>query len=217
MSLSNHDTEPDAAWAGDAGPQAARMGDGFPRALVPAVMALWRQSGEQHWIYTQGESMLPLIREGDRLLLSYNLTTVRAGSIIVFSPNGRLIAHRVLRILPGSPPHFITRGDNSCRFDVRISADEVLGHVLAVQKQNRLLGRESVGVIALERPKWRAIGWLVVAVTLVVAVPYGWLRGVKQRFWGQRSVPGIRFVRRGSRKLLTTVLTPFVRFDHTQR
>jgi hypothetical protein len=68
----------------------------------------------------------------------------------------------------------------------------------------------------LDRPKWQAIGWLVAVATLAVAVPYGWLRGVKRRLWGWRPVPGVRFVRRCSRKLLKTVLTPFVRFDHAQ-
>jgi hypothetical protein len=167
------------------GTAAARAGaQGAPPlspTLVPAIVALWRESGEQHWIRTQGTSMLPLIGEADLLLVSYNLASVRRGSIVVFWQRGRLIAHRVLRVLPGGAPgagaplgpRFVTKGDHAWAVDAPICADDLLGHVLTIQRRDR--------VIALDRPQWQVLGWLIAAASLTVAVLYGWLRGAKGR------------------------------------
>jgi hypothetical protein len=147
--------------------------------------------------------MLPLIREGDRLLVSHNLATLHRGSVVVFWQGERLIAHRLLRIIPASPPRFVTKGDNSWGFDEISTADDLLGHVLTLQRGEN--------VIALDSRKWRAIGWLVATATLAVAIPYDALRSVKQRLGGHKTLPGIRLVRWCLQAILTMVLRPFVR------
>jgi hypothetical protein len=147
--------------------------------------------------------MLPLIREGDRLLVSHNLATMRRGSVVVFLKEGRLIAHRLLKIIPGSPSRFMTKGDNSWTFDETTTVDELIGHVLAVQGSD--------GRIALDSRKWRVVGWLIANATLAVAVPYGALRRVKQQRWGHQTLPGVRVLRGILQGVLRGILRPFIR------
>lgn len=172
-------------------------------AFVPAVLALWRQSGTRHWLAAEGESMLPLIRDRDRLLLSHDISTVRRGSIIVFSLDDCLITHRVLKIPHEPSCCFLTKGDNSWSFDVPIIADQIFGHVLAIQRHDRL--------IMLDRRKWRTIGWLIAIATLAVATPYGWSRRMKARFSGKRPVPGVRLARRCCSFVLATLVKLVIR------
>jgi hypothetical protein len=117
--------------------------------------------------------MLPLIREGDRLLVSYHLDGVRRGSIVLFSQGERLIAHRLLKVIPGCPRLFITKGDHGWSLDAPVRGDTLVGQVIALQKQGR--------VIVLDAPTWQVIGWIIATASLAVALPYGWLRRFKQR------------------------------------
>jgi hypothetical protein len=119
--------------------------------------------------------MLPLIREGDRLLVSYKLDHVRRGSIVLFLQGERLIAHRLLRIAPGCPPLFITKGDHSWSFDAPVCADKLVGQVIALQRQEHL--------IALDAPLWQVIGWVIASASLAAAFSYGRLWRFKQG-WG---------------------------------
>jgi hypothetical protein len=174
-------------------------GDEPPAAdLFAAAADLWRQHNEQHWIHTQGESMLPLIREDDRLLINFDLATVRRGSIVLFSQNGRLVAHRVIRVLPGSPPRFLTKGDNAWRFDT-LSDMNLLGQVVAIHRQD--------GLLVLDTPKWRRIGWLIATSTLWIATLFDGLRSVKRHTWGIKPIPGAQGVRRCGRGALNLLLS----------
>jgi hypothetical protein len=181
--------------------------------LLQALASLWRQRNERRWIHTQGESMLPLIQENDRLLLNFDLTTVRRGSISLFSRNGKLVAHRVLRIIPGAPPHFasprfLTKGDNSWSFDVQTGDATILGYVVAIQKPDAL--------IVLDTPKWRWIGWFIAIATLSVALPYGWFRRIKQHLWGTRPVPGIQAARQFGSAIQLLLLSLLLRNERKQ-
>jgi hypothetical protein len=165
--------------------------------------------------------MLPLIQEGDRLLVSHDLATLRRGSVVLFWQEGRLIAHRLLRILPTSPPRFVTKGDNSWAFDGTVTAGDLLGHVLTIQRNDHR--------IVLDSRKWQSIGWLIATATLAVALPYGALRRVKQRLGGHKMLPGGRVLRRSIHTMLTTLLRAFApppqgslckrseRVDHTPK
>jgi hypothetical protein len=174
----------------------------FPQFLLPALQVLWSQAGEEHWITTKGNSMWPLIREADRLLLSYTIETVHRGAIVVFSHNGQLIAHRVLKVIPDSPIHFVTKGDNTSRFDPTIRADAVLAQVVAVQRDHRL--------IALNRPMWRVHSWLIATVGLAAAGAYAWARGFRRRLWGNTPLPGVHLLHKAGVALLTMCLRLFL-------
>ena len=203
MPLNNDPSQHSSALPEQSKSHPVNQSNSLPLTFVPTLLEIWRQEGRQHWIRTQGTSMLPCIREGDNLLLSYNLTAIRRGSIIVFSQEGRLIAHRVIRILSSTPPCFITKGDNSWKFDTPISVHELIGQILIIQRQDSL--------IKLNSAKWQMIGWLTATATLAVAQPYSWLRHVKQKLWGSRQLPGVLILLRCTQIVIRTVLKPSIR------
>ncbi len=140
-------------------------------------MDLWGQAGGQHFIPITGRSMLPLFQEGDRVLVAHGRAGVRRGDVIIFRRKGSLIAHRVLRIYHRqSEPVFITKGDNAAHFDPPLHAGEVIGRVLAIEREGRRM--------PLDTTAWRIVGWLIAASTLAWTQLYGWGRRLKRRFWG---------------------------------
>ena len=132
-------------------------GGRFP-PLIQGALHLWAQSGEQHWIPIDGQSMLPSFCAGDRVRVAHGATGIRRGDAIVFFGQGRLIAHRVLRIKEGGSV-FVTKGDAVPRLDPPVHVEEVVGRVVVVERDGRQWAVDSVW--------WRAAGWLRAARTLV--------------------------------------------------
>lgn len=159
--------------------------------VLEAALGIWGQAGRKHLVPIAGRSMLPFIQDGDRVLVAHGCADVRRGDVIVFRRGGRLIAHRVLRIhRRESEPIFITKGDNIRRFDPPVSASEMIGRVVAVERGDRQM--------ALNTAAWRAVGWLIALCTLAWIKLYGWGRGLKRRLWGPRPNRLAVFLRRSA-------------------
>jgi signal peptidase I len=149
----------------------------LPGHVLEAALDIWGQAGKQHLIPITGGSMLPFIQDGDRVQVSYGYADVHRGDVVVFRQGGQLIAHRVLRVCRGEArPTFITKGDNSRNFDPPVSAEEIVGRVLAVKRGDHNM--------SLDTTAWRLLGWLIAIGTLAWAKLYGWCRAIKQRLLG---------------------------------
>src|SRR4030067_3161440 len=98
-----------------------------PNISVSPLRVLWQQSNESHWLPVRGFSMLPLLREGDRILVSHDLSGVKRGDIMVFQQGEGLVAHRVISITRNHANGRVyrTKGDNCAYFDAPLSAAEV--------------------------------------------------------------------------------------------
>lgn len=87
-----------------------------------------------------GDSMRPLFRPGDSLLLeTCDSGEIRPGDVVVFPHprTGKRVVHRVLAV---KKEGLTTKGDNSLTPDGwTISPGEVVGRVVAVRRQGRLL------------------------------------------------------------------------------
>jgi signal peptidase I len=134
------------------------------RANLPpawaAAMELWSQEGKHHWIPVSGHSMVPVLREGDRILVSHQCAQIRAGDIIVFWQNGRLLIHRAVRLSGTLPDRvFLTKGDNTQHFDSPVNARDVIGRVIAIERGDR---RFSIDTTA-----WRILNRLVALIVVV--------------------------------------------------
>jgi phage repressor protein C with HTH and peptisase S24 domain len=70
----------------------------LPGHVLEAVLDVWGQAEEQHFIPITGNSMLPLIRDSDHVLVAHGCAGVRRGDVVVFRHESRLVAHRVLCI-----------------------------------------------------------------------------------------------------------------------
>jgi hypothetical protein len=163
----------------------------LPGHVLEAALGVWGQAGERHFIPITGGSMLPLIRDGDHVLVAHGCAGVRRGDVVVFRREGQLIAHRLLRVYGGdAEPTFVTKGDNAAQFDPPLSADEIVGRVLAVERGDRYM--------SLDTTTWRVLGWLVAVSTLAWTKLYGWSRDLKQRLLGPQPNRLTAFLRRSA-------------------
>lgn len=86
-----------------------------------------------------GRSMFPAIRSKDSLVIEGLPGTVRRGNIIVFSSQGRLVAHRVIRV-SGQPPEMcITKGDFLFGADDAVEMCRIIGRVVAIERGEQTL------------------------------------------------------------------------------
>lgn len=146
----------------------------LPTTVVAAALNRWKQAGEQHLIPIMGRSMLPLIRPGDQLLIRHGDANLRRGDIVVFLQQGKMVAHRLLRICKDDPiTTFITKGDNTSYLDSPVDVSKVVGRVLKIKRGNRW--------VSIDTSVWRIGGWLIAIGMLGWATLYNWGRKIKRR------------------------------------
>ena len=171
----------------------------LPGYVLKAVLDVWGQAGKQHFIPIAGRSMVPLIEDGDHVLVAHGCAGVRRGDVVVFRHQGRLIAHRVLRIHSNDAgPTFVTKGDNTTQFDSPLSADEIVGRVLTVKRGDRYM--------SLDTTVWRIVGWLFAVSMLAWTKLYSWGRALKQRLLGPQPNRLTAFLRRSALAFFSLVL-----------
>jgi len=172
----------------------------LPRPILEAALDAWGQAEEQHAIPISGHSMLPTIHDGDRALISHGCAGVRRGDVIVFRCEDTLIAHRVACIQDGEDgPTFVTKGDNVSHFDLPLNAGEIVGRVLAVQRNGQST--------SLDTTAWRLSGWLIAVGTLAWARLYGCARDLKRRLFGSQPSHVTTVLRQGTRFFSRLALT----------
>jgi len=161
----------------------------LPNSVLEAALDLWGQAREQHLIPITGRSMLPVLQDGDRVLVAHGCTGVRRGDVVVFRHAGGLVAHRVLRLYAGDAgPTFVTKGDNAPQFDPPLNAGEIVGRALAVERDGRRM--------SLDTAAWRMAGWSIAAGTLGWIMLYGWGRRFKRKLLGPQPNRVTAFLRR---------------------
>ena len=166
--------------------------------VLGAVLDAWTQAREKHYIPITGRSMFPLIRNGDQVLVAHGCAGIRRGEVIVFRHDGKLIAHRVLRISKNEAGHtFLTKGDNVLQFDPPLRANEIVGRVLAIKRREQQ--------ISLDTTIWRITGLFIAIGTLTWMRLYGWGRFFPQRLLGLHSSHLTTFFRRGVQFFLLLV------------
>ncbi len=126
---------------------------GFFCLFTDVAQGLLRQ-GYGVRFYAKGWSMYPAIRDGEMITVEPAIPSqVKRGDILLHSNNRRVIAHRVVRIArrkglldsPTSVPgiFFILRGDASSACDDPVDPGQVLGKVVSVERNGRLIDLDS--------------------------------------------------------------------------
>jgi hypothetical protein len=109
--------------------------------------------------------MLPLLREGDQLLVIHGKWQVRGGDIVVFQRPDGLVAHRVLRVQSHEGRLTLrTKGDNVFGLDPALTESDLLGRVIQVQRGDKMLD--------LDTRLWGWVGEWVALVMLAQAWLY---------------------------------------------
>lgn len=166
--------------------------------VLDAVLNVWTLAGKKHYIPITGRSMFPIIRNGDHVLMAHGCAGIRRGDVIVFRRDGKLIAHRVLRISENEGGYtFLTKGDNVLQFDPPLRANEIVGRVLAVKR-----GEQQ---ISFDTAIWRITGLLIAIGALTWVRLYGWGRIFLHRFLGFHFGSLTTFIHRGMQIFLRLV------------
>jgi hypothetical protein len=99
-----------------------------------------------------GTSMVPAIHPGDLISIQRaSLSEISLGEIVVYSREGRLIAHRVVgRANSSEQPLLILRGDRLRKDDAPVFSPELLGKVHLIERGQRRL-QPSIGLSVWER------------------------------------------------------------------
>ena len=121
--------------------------------------------------------MLPLMQEGDRVLIAHGPKGIRRGDVVVFQQWDILVTHRVIGIHQRQPvPTFLTKGDNAPGFDPPLGAHQVIGRVLAIERGNRYLRLDTI--------KWKILGCFFAVNTLGWRKIGAWNRALGRKFPG---------------------------------
>jgi signal peptidase I len=93
----------------------------------------------------QGTSMTPAIRPGDTISIQRtNPREIAPGEIIMFSRDGQMFAHRVIkRIHAENGMQFLTQGDRMQHPDPAVRAEEFLGRVVLIERGKRRIAPSS--------------------------------------------------------------------------
>jgi signal peptidase I len=126
-----------------------------------------------------GRSMVPLMREGDRVVVQLAPERVRTGDIVVVRGAQGLVVHRVVRKLDqAGGVTYLTKGDAAFHFDPPVAAPNVLGQVVALERA----GQHNID---LTRLTWRVFG-LGLALLSQLQGTLGVVAGKVQRALGAR-------------------------------
>ena len=124
--------------------------DGRDETAAERAVPLLRASGAVVRLPVQGDSMAPLLEDGDAVRVRTGVAP-RFGHVVVAWTPGGLVVHRVIR---RKGDRLDLCGDNARASDVPLSTARVLGRAVAVEGRRRR---------RLDRPAAVAAGWMVAA------------------------------------------------------
>ncbi len=110
-----------------------------------------------------GRSMYPSIREGELITVEpVRASDVKLADIVLYRSERGLIAHRVVdnrtQSSVFSPHHFLLHGDASLSDDQPVTAHQILGRVVEVQRNGRSIALASRGAKMWHKARRLACG-----------------------------------------------------------
>jgi signal peptidase I len=108
-------------------------------ALFTAVIEEALATGTTVRFRAQGTSMSPTIRDGEAIsIAAVSPDEVVRGDVLLCRHDARVLAHRVVGVTTnGAGRVFELRGDAKAGCDTPVGADDVVGQVIAVQRNGR--------------------------------------------------------------------------------
>jgi signal peptidase I len=141
-----------------------------------------------------GRSMVPLMHEGDQVVVQLAPERVQVGDVVVVKGHQGLVVHRVVRKLGQmGRVTYLTKGDAGFGLDPPVAASDILGQVVELERTGQR-------TFDLTRPTWRAFGLGLALLSRLQGTFYA-LAGSVQRSLGTRGQS--RPVRRAGRLALS--------------
>ena len=111
----------------------------------------------------KGESMRPMVREGDLLEIQpADPSSIQRGEIVLcLLEDGRVVIHRVVRIdRRANGLRFLVQGDQALEPDGWVEADSVLGRLVELERDGKRISMQNVhtrllGKLAALRLRWK--------------------------------------------------------------
>jgi len=143
-----------------------------PDALTDIALNLLESQDKGFWMLVKGQSMLPIVQDGDRLQVQPLQDPPVRGEVLVFRRTNGLVAHRLLRLSQDSRGKrtCLTQGDHTLSPDPPISIDQVLGHASLLHRGPK--------VLHLDTPAWGRVGNVISVLQLAFppAEKNAWVR-----------------------------------------
>ena len=122
-------------------------------------------------IRVTSQSMAPLINTGDMILVeSVPVQEIACGEIVIFKNGSDLLTHRLVSKKGDS---LITKGDANLFPDGRLSSQEVIGWVTAIERKAR--------IIDLRKLRWRIGNRLIARISLIEGNFFLWMKRKKEK------------------------------------
>jgi signal peptidase I len=126
-------------------------------------------------IKASGLSMFPFISTGDRITISPP-KDLNTGDIIVFNRGGQMVAHKLVKVFEkDGTRYYRTRGDSSFRLDQPITAGQIIGKVVRIERARLSFARRVILFISPALRYGRLNAVLVLALTRI--------RNILPEFW----------------------------------
>jgi len=119
------------------------------------------ESSQSIWLPVRGNSMLPLLRAGDHVLVSPSRPGLTLGDIVVYQRQGDLFIHRLLAQHDQNEAGLLIKGDNRLLPDPLIRVEDILGRAVKLRREQRMM--------SLETPAWRLINKVIARMMLFQA------------------------------------------------
>jgi signal peptidase I len=131
--------------------------------ILETALELLESQNSDFWMLVKGMSMLPIIREGDRILVQPLKSPPVRGDILALHQANGLVAHRLLRLSYDSVGEgsYLTQGDHALMPDPPVTIDQILGRAVTLQHGSKIL--------RLDEPGWMRIGRAVCIFQLAAA------------------------------------------------
>lgn len=129
---------------------------------LDTALEIWSEKREKTASVFSGNSMAPLIRHGDTVIIEYGRHSFRSGDIVVFRGTDKICAHRLIRIqTKGDGPQFFLKGDNCTSFDPLVAEKHIIGKIIEVRGVN--------GRLRFDTTFWKLTNDLLASLSAVSA------------------------------------------------
>lgn len=144
---------------------------GLTPPLFVAAIHLWSQSRSELVVTVSGNSMWPILQEGDQIRIHPGCERIKRGDIVAYLRKGRLITHRLIGPRSyGEDDFFLLKGDNLPIRDPAVRINAILGRVVALKRHDKWL--------VMDSHFWRSMNWVVANISVAQELLFRLLRRI---------------------------------------